>query len=402
MGNSARMLAYLAIAAMSLDSPVKAADTPLKIGVLTDMSGAYADFSGKGSVLATSMAVEDFGGKVLGKPIEIVSADHQNKADIAATIARKWYDRDGVDVIVDLTNSAVAIAVQDIAKERHKIDLVTSTTTTAVTNKNCSPWGVHWSFDAYALSAGTVRAMVEDGANTWFFVTADYTFGHNLEATATKVTKEMGGKVVGHVLFPLSNSDFASHMLQAQASGAQVVALATAGGDTTNAIKQAAEFGITKKQKLAALLVFITDVHSLGLKNAQGITLTTAFYWDRSDETRAWSMRFFKRHGAMPTQVHAGTYSAVIHYLNAIKAAGTKDADPVMVKMRETSINDFFAKDGRIREDGRMVHDMYLAQVKSPAESKRPWDYYKIVKTIPGDKAFQPLSESECPLVTKK
>ena len=402
MGNSARMLAYLAIAAMSLDSPVKAADTPLKIGVLTDMSGAYADFSGKGSVLATSMAVEDFGGKVLGKPIEIVSSDHQNKADIAATIARKWYDRDGVDVIVDLTNSAVAIAVQDIAKERHKIDLVTSTTTTAVTNKNCSPWGVHWSFDAYALSAGTVRAMVEDGANTWFFVTADYTFGHNLEATATKVTKEMGGKVVGHVLFPLSNSDFASHMLQAQASGAQVVALATAGGDTTNAIKQAAEFGITKKQKLAALLVFITDVHSLGLKNAQGITLTTAFYWDRTDETRAWSMRFFKRHGAMPTQVHAGTYSAVIHYLNAIKAAGTKDADPVMVKMRETSINDFFAKDGRIREDGRMVHDMYLAQVKSPAESKRPWDYYKIVKTIPGDKAFQPLSESECPLVTKK
>jgi branched-chain amino acid transport system substrate-binding protein len=389
-----------AIALILVDASAHAAtDTALKIGVLTDMSGAFADLAGKGSVEATKMAIEDFGGNVLGKPIEIVFADHQSKSDVGASIARKWYDTEGVDMITDLTHSAVALAVQDVSKQKHKIDLVTDTATTALTNKNCSPWGVHWTYDAYAMSAGTVHAMVVSGAKTWFFITTDYAFGHSLEASASKVIKEAGGKVLGHALHPLNSTDFSSHLLQAQASGADVIGLANSGTDLANLVKQAREFGILKKQKLSSLLMFITDVHSMGLENAQGLILTTAFYWDRNEESRAWAKRFYERHGAMPTMVHAGTYSAVTHYLKAVKAVGTKDTEAVMAKMRQMPINDFFTKNGRIREDGTMEHDMFLAQVKAPSESKRDWDYYKIIRTIPGSEAFQPQSETECPLV---
>jgi branched-chain amino acid transport system substrate-binding protein len=381
-------------------APALAQDRPVKIGVLGDQSSAYSDLGGKGSVVAAQMAIDDFGKSVLGKPIELVSADHQNKPEIAANIARRWYDREAVEMITDLTNSAVAIAVQNVTKEKKRIDIVTSTATTALTNEECSPYGVHWTFDAYALSVGTARTMVEQGGKSWYFITADYTFGYNLEDNATRVIKAMGGKVLGSAKAPLNTTDFSSQLLEARASGADVVGLANSGADTANAVKQAAEFGITKKQKLAAFLPFITDIHSIGLPNAQGLILTTAFYWDMDEGKRAFAERFDKAHGTMPSQVHAGTYSAVTHYLKAVKAAGTTDADAVMKKMRETPVDDFAFK-GRIREDGRMVHDMYLAQVKTPEESKRPWDYYKILKTIPGEQAFTPLAESKCSLLKK-
>jgi branched-chain amino acid transport system substrate-binding protein len=381
-------------------APSPADAKPVKLGVLGDRSSAYADLGGKGSVIAAEMAVEDFGGTVLGGPVEIVSADHQNKPEIGANIAREWYDRDGVDMITDLTNSGVAIAVQTIAKERKKVDLVTSTATTALTNEACSPYGVHWTFDAYALSVGTAKTLVEQGGRTWYFVTADYTFGYNLEATATRMIQSLGGKVVGSARVPLNTTDFASPLLAAQASGADVIGLANSGADTTNSVKQAAEFGIPAKQRLAAFLPFITDIKAIGLQNAQGLILTTAFYWDMDDAKRAFAQRFFTRNGTMPTQVHAGTYSAVLHYLKAVRAAGTTDAEAVMTKMRALPVDDLAFK-GRIREDGQMIHDMYLAQVKTPAESKRDWDFYKILKTIPGDQAFTPPGESKCPLLSK-
>lgn len=345
-------------------------DSPVKIGVLGDFTGPYGDLSGKGSVEAARMAIEDFGGRALGKPIELVFADHQNKTDVGGAIARRWYDAENVDMITDLTNSSVAIAVQGISKEKRKINLVTSTATTALTNKECSPWGVHWTFDSYGLSNGTARAMVEGGSKKWFFITADYAFGHNLEAVAARIVKEMGGAVVGRSLHPLNTADFSAQLIQAQSSGADVIALANAGTDTSNAVKQANEFGITKKQKLAALLVFLTDVHAMGLKSAQGLIFTEAFYWDQTPETRAWAERFFKRHGAMPSMVHAGTYSSVTHYLRGVRAANTKDSDAVMGKMREMPVDDFVFKGGRIRPDGRLDHNMYLYQVKAPAESK--------------------------------
>jgi branched-chain amino acid transport system substrate-binding protein len=381
-------------------APSPADAKPVKFGVLGDRSSAYADLGGKGSVIAAEMAVEDFGGTILGGPVEIVSADHQNKPEIGANIAREWYDRDGVDMITDLTNSGVAIAVQTIAKERKKVDLVTSTATTALTNEACSPYGVHWTFDAYALSVGTAKTLVEQGGRTWYFVTADYTFGYNLEATATRMIQSLGGKVVGSARVPLNTTDFASPLLAAQASGADVIGLANSGADTTNSVKQAAEFGIPAKQRLAAFLPFITDINAIGLQNAQGLILTTAFYWDMDDAKRAFAQRFFTRNGTMPTQVHAGTYSAVLHYLKAVRAAGTTDAEAVMTKMRALPVDDLAFK-GRIREDGQMIHDMYLAQVKTPAESKRDWDFYKILKTIPGDQAFTPPGESKCPLLSK-
>lgn len=377
-----------------------AQERPVKIGVLGDQSSAYADLGGKGSIIAAQMAVDDFGKTMFGKPIEIVSADHQNKPEIAANIARRWYDREGVDMITDLTNSAVALAVQNLSKEKKKIDLVTSTATTALTNEECSPYGVHWTFDAYALSVGTAKALVEQGGKSWYFITADYTFGYNLEDNATRVIKTLGGKVLGSAKAPLNTTDFSSQLLTARASGADVIGLANSGADTANSVKQAAEFGITKKQKLAAFLPFITDVKAMGLDNAQGLILTTAFYWDMDDAKRAWSERFFKAHGTMPTQVHAGTYSAVMHYLKAVKAAGTTDAEAVMKKMREMPVDDFAFK-GTIREDGQMLHDMYLVNVKTPAESKRDWDFYKIVKTIPANEAFTPAAESKCPLLKK-
>jgi branched-chain amino acid transport system substrate-binding protein len=382
-------------------NPAAAQDRPVKIGVLGDQDSAYSDLGGKGSVVAARMAIDDFGKTALGKPIEVVAADHQNKPEVAANIARRWYDREGVDMITDLTNSAVAIAVQNVTKEKRKIDLFTITATTALTNEECSPYGVHWTFDAYALSVGTARTLVEQGGKTWYFITADYTFGYNLEENATSVIKAMNGRVLGSSKAPLNTTDFSSQLLEAKASGADVVGLANSGADTANAIKQAAEFGIMKVQKLAAFLPFITDIKAIGLPNAQKLILTTAFYWDYDDGKRAWSERFFKLHGAMPTQVHAGTYSAVLHYLKAVKAVGTTDAEAVIRKMREMPVDDMAFK-GNIREDGQFIHDMYLAEVKTPEESKRDWDFYKILKVIPGDQAFASASESKCPLLQKK
>jgi branched-chain amino acid transport system substrate-binding protein len=382
--------------------PASAQDNPIRIGVLTDMSGVYSDASGQGSVEAVKMAIEDFKDPIFGKPVEMVSADHQNNAATAASIARKWYDNDGVDIVVDLTNSAVAIAVQDISQEKRKIDLITGATmTTAVTNKNCSPWGLHWTIDAYNQAAGTASYLTEAGGKSWYFITVDFAFGHDTEAKASAVVKADGGTVLGHSLHPLNGTDFSSYLLQAKASGADVIGLATAGTDMSNLVKQASEFHMIGKQKIAALVTFLSAIHSLEPSGAQGITLTTPFYWDQSDEARAWSQRFFKRTGAMPDMAHAGVYSAVMHYLKAVKAVASRDADAVMTKMRETPVNDFFAQDGRIRADGVLERDMYLAVVKTPEESKGEWDLYSIVKKLPREQLFQPLSESTCPLVKK-
>ncbi len=371
----------------------------VKIGVLNDQSGLYADLAGKGSVEAARMAVEDFGA-LEGATIEVLSADHQNKPDIGANIVRQWIDEDGVDVIVDVPTSSVALAVSEIVKEKDRVFLVSGAATTQLTGEACSPNTIHYTYDTYALAVGTGRAMVQEGGDSWFFITADYAFGHQLEADTTAVVKAEGGKVLGSVSHPLSSSDFSSYLLQAQASGAKVIGLANAGSDTTNAIKQAHEFGITQGgQQLASLLLFLTDVNALGLDVAQGLVLTTGFYWDLNDETRAWAERFNERVGQMPTMVQAGVYSEVAHYLEAIKATGSDQAETVIAQMKATPINDFFAKNGIIRDDGRMVHDMYLARVKKPEESKGPWDYYEILRTIPGDQAYLPLSQSKCPLV---
>jgi branched-chain amino acid transport system substrate-binding protein len=389
-----------AVALLSATAHAEISGNAIKIGVMNDQSGLYADLAGQGSVEAAKMAVEDFGGSLDGASIEVLSADHQNKPDVGSNIVRQWIDVDGVDAVVDVPTSSVALAVNEITKEKNRIFLVSGAATTQLTNEACSPTTVHWTYDTYALAVGTGRAMVQEGGNTWFFITADYAFGHQLEADTTRVIKEEGGQVLGSVAHPLSSSDFSSYLLQAQGSGAKVIGLANAGTDTTNAIKQAHEFGITEAgQKLAALLLFLTDVNALGLDVAKGLVLTTGFYWDMNDETRAWSQRFNERVGQMPTMVQAGVYSAVMHYLQAIKAAGTDEAKAVMAKMKATPVNDFFAKNGKIRDDGVMVHDMYLAEVKSPDESKGKWDYYKILRTIPGDQAFQPLSTSKCPLV---
>ena len=395
----AALIAHVSATAMAA---TKVSDGVVKIGVLTDMSGTYSDLAGPGSLVAVQMAVADFIARE--KPdfkIEVISADHQNKGDIAAIKAREWIDTEKVDVIVDLVTTSTALAVMKVAKEKNRITIVSGAASTPITNEQCTDTNVHWTYDTYALAVGTGKAVVKQGGKTWFFLTADYAFGKSLEKDTTDVVLEEGGKVLGHVLHPFPAQDFSSFLLQAQASGAQVIGLANAGNDTINAIKQAAEFGITPKQTLAGLLMFISDVHSLGLKATQGMYLTTGFYWDRNDETRAWSKRFFEKRNSMPTMVHAGDYSAVTHYLKAIKAVGTDDTKVVMARMKATPINDFFAKNGKIRVDGRMVHDMYLAQVKKPEESKYPWDYYFIRQVIPADQAFMPLSKSKCPLVKK-
>ena len=377
-------------------------DGVVKIGVLTDMSGVYADIGGAGAVIATKMAVEDFGGKVLGKPIEVISADHQNKADIGAGKAREWFDTQKVDVIVELLNSGVALAVQDVGKEKNRVVITTGGGSSRLTGDKCSPTGIHWVYDTNALAQGTGSAVVKQGGDTWFFLSADYAFGAALEKDTTEVLKANGAKVVGGVKHPLNTADFSSFLLQAQASKAKIIGLANAGTDTQNAVKQAAEFGIVKGgQNLAGLLVFLTDVHSLGLEKAQGLYVTEAWYWDANDETRKWAQRFYERHKRMPTSVQAGLYSAVTHYLQAVQAAGTDDAPPVMAKMRATPVNDFFAKNATLREDGLLTHDMYLYQVKKPGESKREWDYYTLKATIPADKAFKSLAQSDCPLVKK-
>ncbi len=375
-------------------------DGKVRIGVLTDLSGAYSDISGPGAVEAAKMAIADHGGKVLGKPVELVVADHLNKADAGAAIARKWYDADGVDAIFELMASSVALATFDVAKGASKIAVATGAATSALTNAGCAPTGIHWVYDTYALASGTGRAVVAQGGDSWFFITADYAFGHALENDTAAIVKESGGKVLGAVRHPFPNTDFSSFLLQAQSSGAKIIALANGGADMTNAIRQASEFGLGQgTQKVVALLPHLSDIHSIGLQAAQGIYLTEGFYWDRTDETRAWSKRFFQARNAMPTMVQAGTYSAVAHYLKAVEAAGTDEATAVVAKMRELPIKDFFAEHASLRKDGRMVHDMYLAQVKSPAESKGPWDYYKILATIPGDQAFRPIEKSQCPLV---
>jgi branched-chain amino acid transport system substrate-binding protein len=374
-------------------------DDVVRIGVLNDQSGLYADLGGPGSVAAARMAVEDAGGKVLGKPIDVVFADHQNKSDIGAAIARQWFDVDKVDMAIGFDNSAVALAVEQLATDRNRIAIAGAVGSTAFTGKNCTPNEASWIYDSYALTTSLAKSTVAEGRDSWFFVTVDYTFGHSLEADATAAVKAAGGKVLGSVRHPLNTSDFSSYLLQAQASGAKVVAFANGGGDMVNAVKQANEFGLTKNQSIVSLLVFISDVHSMELQAAQGLKFVTAFYWDRDEDTRAWSKRFFEKQGRMPTMVQASTYSAVSHYIKAIAAAGTDEAKAVMAKMREIPVNDFYVKNGHLREDGRLVHDMYFAQVKTPAESTKPWDYYKILGTIPGDQAFRPLAEAGCPLV---
>jgi branched-chain amino acid transport system substrate-binding protein len=371
----------------------------VKIGILNDQSGVYADYGGKYSVEAAKMAIEDFGGGVLGQKIEMITGDHQNKPDLATSIARRWYEVENVDMITELTTSSVALAVQELSKDKKKIDIVVGAATSRITGDACTPYGFHWAFDTHALAVGTGGALVKAGGDTWFFLTADYAFGYSLEKDTSDIVKENGGKVLGSVRIPLNSSDFSSFLLQAQSSKAKIIGLANAGLDTTNSIKQAAEFGIVKGgQKLAGLLMTLAEVHGLGLEAAQGLVLTEGFYWDQNDRTREFSERFFKRTGRMPSMIHAGTYSATLQYLKAVKAAGTKDSDAVAKKLKELPVDDAFAQGGKVLENGRMVHDLYLFEVKAPSESKRPWDYYKQLAVVPGDKAFPTAKDSGCPL----
>jgi branched-chain amino acid transport system substrate-binding protein len=399
----ARLLALAAGAALALAPGMAGAqqvsNNTVKIGILNDQSGVYADFGGKWSVEAARMAVADFGGKVLNQPIEIITADHQNKPDIASNVARQWYDQENVDAIMELTTSSVALAVQQISKDKKKITMTTGAATTDLTGKACTPYGFHWAYDTRALAVGTGGALVENGGDTWFFITADYAFGHSLEEQTSTFVKSKNGKVNGAVRHPLAASDYSSFLLQAQGSKAKIVGLANAGLDTSNAIKQAAEFGIVQGgQRLAALLFTLAEVHGLGLQAAQGLVLTEGYYWDLDDTSRGFAKRFMEKTGRMPNMVHAGTYSAVSQYLKAIQAAGTDETEAVAKKLHEMPVDDFFARNGKVLPNGRMVHDMYLFQVKSPAESKGPWDYYKHLSTIKGEQAFSTLQQSGCNL----
>ncbi|MBN8916402.1 MAG: ABC transporter substrate-binding protein [Rhizobiales bacterium] len=400
MRHSRALLAAAAIGAL-LTGAAKAEDTTVKLGVLNDMSGVYADISGPGSVVAAQMAADDFMAKNKGFKIEVVGADHQNKPDVGASIARKWYDQENVDAILDVTTSSVALAVSDITKEKNKIFLVSGGGTSDLTGAKCSPNTVHWTYDTWALANGTGSALTKQGGSPWFFITADYAFGAALERDASAAVKAAGGKVAGSVKHPLSNTDFSSFLLQAQSSGAKVIGLANAGNDLITAVKQASEFGITQGgQQLAGLLIFSSDVKALGLQAAQGLVLTDAFYWDLNDDTRAFSKRFgAKFNGKMPTSAQAGVYSSAMHYLNAIKDAKTKDAPKVMEQMRATPINDPLFGKGEIRIDGRAIHPMYLLKVKKPADSKGEWDLFEVVSTIPANEAFRPLKDGNCPLV---
>jgi branched-chain amino acid transport system substrate-binding protein len=375
----------------------------VRLGVLADMSGLYSDLSGIGSVVATQRAAEDFGGTVLGKKIEVVSADHQNKPDIGSNIAREWIDQQGVDAIVDVPVSSIAFAVQQIAKEKNRVLLISSSGSSDLTGKSCSPTSVHWTYDTYALAETAGKAMIQQGGDSWFFITADYAFGHALERDTAAIVKANGGTVVGAVRHPQDTADLSSFLFQAQTSKAKVIGLANAGGDTINSIKQANEFGIIRGgQKMIGLLTYISDVHGMGLQYAKGLILASAFYWDLTDETRAWTRRFMERSKKIPTMANAGAYGATLHYLKAIKEAGTDEAQAVVRKMKELPVNDFFTKGGSVREDGRVIRSMYLFQVKSPEESKYPYDYYKLLNTVPGGQAFRPLAEGGCPMVAKK
>lgn len=398
-----RTLYGLAVAVcMAVAAPVQAGTDAIKIGVLTDMAGVTADITGKGSVEAARMAVEEFGGTVLGKKIEVIFADHLHKVDVGTTIARKWFDLDNVDAVVDVPNSGVALAIQSLAREKKKIVMYSGAGTTALTNEACSPYGFHWTYDTYGLSHGTASAVVKAGGSSWFILAADYAFGEQLAKDTIAVVQANGGKVLGIVRHPLNTSDFSSYLVQAQASGAKVIGIANAGNDTVNAIKQAQEFGLVDKDhSLAAMILMLQDVHSLGLKAAQGTYLTTASYWDIDDASRAWSKKFFERTNMMPSMIHAGVYGSVLHYLKAIKAAGSDDPDKVASAMREMPINDAFTHDAHIRADGHVMRAMYLARVKSPSQSKAPWDYFEIVRKIEPEEAVWPLSESTCALVKK-
>jgi branched-chain amino acid transport system substrate-binding protein len=392
-------LAFGAIATCGMLVGASASAQGVKIGILNDQSGTYADYGGKGSIEAAKLAIEDFGGSVLGQTVELISADHQNKPDVAGNIARRWYDAEGVDMITDLTTSSVALAVQGIAAEKKKIDIVVGAATSAISGSACTPYGFHWAFDTHALAVSTGGALVKTGGDTWYFVTVDYAFGHALEKDTSAVIEANGGNVLGHVLYPLNAPDFSSFLLQAQSSKAKVVGLANGGTDTVNAIKQAAEFGIVAGgQRIAALLLTVADLHGLGLQVAQGLVLTESYYWDLNDRTREFGERYFKRTGRMPNMVQAGTYSATLQYLKAVKAAGTKDSDAVAKKLKELPVDDAFTARGHVLANGRMVSDLYLFQVKKPSESKRDWDFYNLLATVPGDTAYPTAANSGCPL----
>ena len=395
------LLAAVAAIALAAGGAAAQSGGAVKIGVLNDMSSLYADIGGKGSVEAAKMAAED-AGAVLGQPVQVVFADHQNKPDIGTSIARQWYDQGGVDVITDVPNSGVALSVNEVSREKQKLALFVGPATSDLTGPKCSAYAASWVYDTYALAHVTGGAVVKSGGDSWFFLTADYAFGHALERDTAAVVETTGGKVLGTVNIPLNTSDFSSFLLQAQASKAKIIGLANAGGDTINSIKQGAEFGIVEGgQKFAGLLIFTTDVHSLGLKTAQGLQLTAPFYHDMNDETRAFSKRFADRIGHPPSFTQAGVYSAMQHYLAAVKAIGSKDPLKVMEKMRATPINDFMTKNGKLRADGRVIRDMYLFEVKKPSESKGEWDLLKLIETVPGDQAFRPIDKGDCPLVKK-
>src|ERR671916_978025 len=393
----------VAFGALCLASPALGQQISVKFGVLNDRSGLYADITGEGSVIAARMAAEDFKAADKGLKVEIVSADHQNKPDVGSNIARQWFDTEGVDVIADVPTSSVALAINQITRDKNKIFINSGAASSDLTGSQCSPNTVHWTYDTVMLANGPGGAMVKAGGDTWYFLTADYAFGHALERDTTAVIQKNGGKVLGGVKTPFPGTDFSSFLLQAQSSKAKVIGLANAGGDTINSIKQAGEFGITQGgQALAGLLVFISDVHALGLKTAQGLVLTESFYWDLNDSTRAWSKRFAEKSGGkMPSMVQAGVYGGMLHYLKAIEAAKAKDSQKVMAKMKETPTDDPLFGKGQVRADGRKIHDMYLFEVKKPGESKGAWDYYKLLATLPGDQAFRPLNEGNCPLVNK-
>jgi len=406
--------ARVALCAAGLSMPLSAAAlaqsgtgpgaTPgdVRIGVLTDKSSIFSDLVGDGSVLAAQMAIDDFiASEKPGFKVSLLSADHSSKADVASAIARNWFDQEGVDMIGDLAGASVSLAVSKLAPQYNKVVLVSAAAQNSLTNEDCQPTVLHWTFNSYGVARTTAREVMKQGIDSWYFLTADYAGGHSLERDASAVVTAGGGKILGSTRHPFNNADFSSMLLMAQASGAKAIGIASAGNDLVTEIKQANEYGITRKQTLVGLNVFLLDVHGLGLEMAQGMYLTSAFYWDMDDETRAWSKRFFEKRQRMPTMPQAGLYSGVLHYLKAVKAGGTKEAKAVVAKMRETPVRDMFARNGKLREDGLMEHDLYLFQVKTPAESKYPWDYYNLKKVVPGDQAFQPLSESTCPFVKK-
>ncbi|WP_334119644.1 ABC transporter substrate-binding protein [Limnobacter sp.] len=390
------LMALFAFAAGSAQAQMS--NDTIKIGMITDMSGLYADIDGPGGVEAVKMAIADFGGKLNGKKIEFVFADHQNKADIAASKAREWFDTEGVDMLISGTNSGTALAMAKVAAEKQKPNFVIGAGTARITNEECNPYSVHYAYDTVAMAKGTGSAVTKQGGKNWYFLTADYAFGTSLETDTTAVVKANGGTVKGAVRHPLSASDFSSFMLQAQASGAQILGLANAGGDTVNSIKAANEFGVTGTMKLAGLLMFINDVHALGLGQTKGMYLTDSWYWDQNDESRKWAQRFFSKMKKMPSSLHAADYSATLQYLNAVKAAGTDDGAKVMDALRKQKVNDMYAKNGYYRADGSMIHDMFLMQVKDTKESKKPWDYLKVVQSIPGEEAFTTKAETKCAL----